>query len=149
MGAYPPSVPHSAATTRPLTERQQRFVAGYVTHGNAAQAAADVGYSKGRAKNAGYQLLKNPAVQAAIAALRAPVLEDAQMTLAGHLSALGRIRDKAIAAEQFSAAVAAESHRGKAVGYYTERHQHQHTGLDGGPLRVEVVHTIVDAADAG
>ena len=49
-----------------LTDKQRRFVAEYVKHGNAATAALAAGYSKKTSQQQGSNLLKNPLVMLAI-----------------------------------------------------------------------------------
>lgn len=49
-----------------LTPKQRRFVQEYLIDLNATQAAIRAEYSKKRASELGYQLLRNPTVQAAI-----------------------------------------------------------------------------------
>ena len=61
-----------------LDYRQTRFVAGYCDHGNAARAARDAGLGEGSgARRKGYQLLQKPYIRAAIADLKAAVLNRA------------------------------------------------------------------------
>lgn len=50
-----------------MTPKQTRFVAEYLIDLNATQAAIRAGYAKPRASEQGYQLLRKPTVQAAIA----------------------------------------------------------------------------------
>ena len=51
---------------RPLTEREQRFVAAYLESGDPERAAREAGFSAKRAQRAGEKLLQTPAVQAAL-----------------------------------------------------------------------------------
>ena len=59
----------------PLTAKQARFVEEYLIDMNGAAAARRAGYSKKASAEAGYQLLTNTHVQAAIAAGRAKLSE--------------------------------------------------------------------------
>lgn len=52
--------------SRNLTTKQRLFVDGYVTHGNASQAALDAGYTAKNAGTLGYQLLQNPLIAAEV-----------------------------------------------------------------------------------
>lgn len=52
---------------RPLNEKQRRFVDEYLADLNATQAAIRAGYSKRTAAQQGWDLLRNPKVEAAIA----------------------------------------------------------------------------------
>ena len=61
-----------------LEYRTTRFVAGYCDHGNAARAAREAGLGDGSgARRKGYQLLQKPYIRAAIADLKAAVLNRA------------------------------------------------------------------------
>lgn len=67
------------------------------------------------------RLMANSNIQARIEQLRAPVIEEAQLTLSTHLQSLKEIRDKALQKDQLSAAVSAEVSRGKASGLYVDK----------------------------
>lgn len=56
-----------------LNPQQEAFCQHYVLEPNATQAALHAGYSEGSLRNQGYRLLRNPAVQARIAELRADI----------------------------------------------------------------------------
>jgi hypothetical protein len=58
---------HYQNSTRPLTLKQQRFLAGYQAHGNATRAAHEAGFSQRHAGTAGWRLLQHPLVRAALA----------------------------------------------------------------------------------
>lgn len=49
-----------------LTEKQRRFVLSWMKNANATQAAKEAGYSEATARTQGGQLMKTPAVRAAI-----------------------------------------------------------------------------------
>ena len=53
-------------STKPLTLKQQRFLAGYQKHGNATRAAREAGFSENHSAGAGHRLLHHPLVQAAL-----------------------------------------------------------------------------------
>lgn len=53
-------------TDRALTEKQRLFVDAYRKSGNASAAARAAGYSEATARQQGYQLLRHPAVAAAL-----------------------------------------------------------------------------------
>jgi phage terminase small subunit len=130
-----------------MTERKRRFVVEYLKDGNATQAARRAGFSHKTAGSIGQRLLKDVDVAAGIAKARAPALEDAQVTLEGHLKKLAEIRDKAIAAKQFAPANSAEVARGKVSGFYVERI----AGPDGvGPVAITVTRRLIrpGASDA-
>ena len=69
--------------TRPttLSAKQTRFVEEYLIDMNGAAAARRAGYSKKASAEAGYQLLTNTHVQAAIAAGRAKLSEACNIQL--------------------------------------------------------------------
>jgi phage terminase small subunit len=107
-----------------MTERQQRFVLEYVKDGNATQAAIRAGFSPNGASVQATRLLGNASIATEIANLRAPIIEEAGITLATHLKELADLRDGAIEAGQYGPAVTAAISRGKAAGLYTERVEH-------------------------
>ena len=104
-----------------MTKRQHKFVQEYLKDGNSSQAAVRAGFSPNGSHVQANRLLKNATVADAIAKLRAPVIEQAQLTLEGHLDKLRELRDAAAKAGQMSAAITAEAHRGKVSGFYVER----------------------------
>ncbi len=88
-----------------------------------ASEAYRVAYDAGRMNpatvhRAAHDVLENPKIAARLAELRAPAAELAQITLGAHLDALKTVRDAAVVAGQFGAAVSAEVARGKACGLY-------------------------------
>ncbi len=109
---------------RAKDEKRQRFVVEYIKDSNATQAAIRAGFSAKTASAAGARLLRDVQVGTAIEQLRAPILEEAGITLENHLARLGALRDKAEELEQMGPAIAAETNRGKVAGFYTERVEH-------------------------
>ncbi len=113
-------------TTPPkLTPKQEKFCLAYLETGNASEAYRRA-YDAVRMKPAtvnrkAFELLENGKVTAHLDDLRRPAVEAAQVTLEDHLHQLAALRDAAHAAEQYSAAITAEFHRGKAAGLYVER----------------------------
>ncbi|MFG0827888.1 terminase small subunit [Pseudomonas sp. CJQ_7] len=116
-----------------LTPKQEAFCLAYLETGNASEAYRQ-SYSAANMKpesinvNAS-KLLSNAKVALRLEELRGPAVIAAQMTLESHLADLKMLRDKALEAEQFSAAITAETNRGKAAGLYTEKVDH--TSSDG------------------
>lgn len=49
-----------------LTPKQRQFIESYVRHGNAQVAAVEAGYSRGRARQAAHEILRNVEVAAEI-----------------------------------------------------------------------------------
>lgn len=87
------------------------------------------------------RLLKRTRPARALIAL--VVGEKAQLTLETHLQTLAELRDKALAKENFGAAVTAEVSRGKPAGLYVERTDIKDLN---GPRILEVVHRYDEAS---
>ena len=108
-----------------LTAKQEAFCLAYLETGNASAAYRTAYNAQNMApatinRKAAY-LIADGKIAARLAELRAPVRAAAGMTLGKHLAALKKIRNKAEAAKQFSAAVAAEIGRARAAGLLVER----------------------------
>ncbi len=112
-----------------LTEMQKRFAEilvfgtedGPVTKSEAAVLA---GYSKDRARQEGSELTnpkQSPLVVQYIGNLREEKLKKYEVTYEGHVAELGKIRERALKKGAWSAAVNAETNRGKAEGVYIDR----------------------------
>ena len=65
----------------------------------------------------------NSKVVVRAAELRAPMVKQAQITLQSHLKRLNDLSDMAVTEKQYSAAIAAEVSRGKASGFYVNKHE--------------------------
>lgn len=104
-----------------MNQRQERFVHAYLKDPNATQAAIKAGYSKKTAGQIGGRLLKDVQIRAAVEKAQAKLVVKCELTLESHLEELAKIRDGAKAAQQYSAANAAEANRGKVCGLYVER----------------------------
>lgn len=83
------------------------------------------------------RLMADSKVSARVAELRAPVAAKAQITLEGHLDDLKTLRDAALKAEQYSAAISAEVARGKAAGVHVEKSEQTVTMRKLEPLSAE------------
>lgn len=79
------------ATSRPLTERQCRFVEEYLRDRNAAAAAVRAGYSRGRAAREGYRLRNIPRVRRAIEEVAAAGERQARVTREQVVAELARV----------------------------------------------------------
>lgn len=116
-----------------LTPKQEAFCLAYLKTGNASeayrQAYAAANMKPGSINVNASKLLSSAKVALRLEELRGPAVAAAQMTLESHLADLKMLRDKALEAEQFSAAITAETNRGKAAGLYTEKVDH--TSSDG------------------
>ena len=121
-----------------LTEMQKRFAEfvvfggteGPMTQGEAAIAA---GYAKDSARVEGSQLLNprySPLVVQYVGRLREERLEKHKVTYDTHVAELARLREAALKKNSFSAAVNAETNRGKAGGLYIERKIIKHGKLE-------------------
>ena len=121
-----------------LTDMQMRFAEfivfggpeGPMTQGEAAIAA---GYSKSRARQEGSELMNprlSPLVVQYVGTLREERIKKHQITYDTHLAELARLREAALKKSSFSAAVNAETNRGKAGGLYIERKIIKHGKLE-------------------
>ncbi len=112
-------------TSTSLTPKQENFCLAYLETGNASEAyrrAYDAENMKPESiHRKAFGLLNRGKIGARLDELRQPAVEAAQVTLEDHLHHLAALRDAAHAAEQYSAAITAEFHRGKAAGLYVER----------------------------
>lgn len=108
-----------------LTPKQEAFCLAYLKTGNASEAYR-LAYNTEKMKPESVNRLAkaqmdNVKIASRLAELRKPAIEAAQMTLERHLADLKALRDKAAEAGQFSAAITAETNRGKAAGLYVEK----------------------------
>ena len=103
---------------------------GPMTQGEAAIAA---GYAKDSARVEGSQLLNprySPLVVQYVGKLKEERLEKHKVTYDTHVAELARLREAALKKNSFSAAVNAETNRGKAGGLYIERKIIKHGKLE-------------------
>ena len=112
-----------------LTEMQQRFAElvvfggpdGPVTQTEAAKLA---GYSEKRCRQEGSELLNpklSPLVVQYVAKLKEERMKKYEVNYESHITELARIKEEALKKKSFSAAVNAETNRGKAAGLYIDR----------------------------
>ena len=121
-----------------LTEMQKRFAELLVfgdEHGPLTQseAAKKAGYSEKRARQEGSSLLNprlSPLVVQYVGKLKEERLEKHKVTYDTHVAELARIKELALKKNSFSAAVNAETNRGKAGGLYIERKIIKHGKLE-------------------
>jgi len=104
-----------------MSPKAERFVAEYLKDLNATKAAIRTGYSARSAASQGERLLRNAEICAMVKAGQAQIAETNGMTIAGHLQTLKELRDAALSAEKYSAAVTAEMARGKVSGFYVDK----------------------------
>ena len=121
-----------------LTEMQKRF-AEFVVFGGTdgpmtqAEAAIAAGYAKSSARVEGSQLLNprySPLVVQHVGRLKEERLEKHKVTYDTHVAELARIKEMALKKNSFSAAVNAETNRGKVGGLYIERKIIKHGKLE-------------------
>lgn len=120
-----------------LRAKQQRFVDEYLLDLNATQAAIRAGYSARTAKVQGARLLTNANVEAAVEAGRSRMRKKAQVTQDDVVSGLVEEAKYRGDGASHGARVTAWTQLGKMLGLFPDKHEH--TGRDGGPVRVEVV----------
>jgi phage terminase small subunit len=112
-------------TTQTLTPKQEAFCLAYLETGNASEAyRRSYNAERMKAETIAVKaclLLKKDKIGARLDELRKPAVEAAQVTLAGHLNDLERLRDVAEKAGNLGAAVSAEVARGKVAGLYVEK----------------------------
>ena len=112
-----------------LTEMQMRFAEHLVYGGpdgpvTKTEAAVLAGYSKDHARQEGSTLTNPklyPLVVQYIGNLKEEKLKKYEVTYDGHIAELGNIRERALKKGAWSAAVNAETNRGKAAGLYIDR----------------------------
>ena len=112
-----------------LTETQKRFAELLVFGGpdgplTKTEAAKIAGYSEKRCRQEGSELTNpklNPLVAKYLEELREERLKKHEVTHATHVAELARIKELALKKNSFSAAVNAETNRGKAAGLYIDR----------------------------
>ena len=112
-----------------LTEMQKRFAELLVFGGpdgplTKTEAAKLAGYSEKRCRQEGSELTNpklNPLVVKHIGELKEERLKKYEVNYASHVAELGRIKDAALKTGAWSAAVNAETNRGKAAGLYIDR----------------------------
>ena len=112
-----------------LTEMQMRF-AELLVFGDEngpltqTEAALKAGYSPKRARQEGSELCNpklSPLVVKYIGQLKEERLRKHEVTYDNHIAQLGKIREGALRKGAWSAAVNAETNRGKAAGLYIDR----------------------------
>ena len=121
-----------------LTEMQKRFAELLVFGGpdgplSKSEAAEIAGYSPKRSRVEGSELTNprlSPLVVQYIGKLHEERLQKHEVTYAKHIAELDRIKHAALKKSSFSAAVNAETNRGKAAGLYIDRKIIKHGKLE-------------------
>jgi len=106
-----------------LTPRQEKFAQNVAKGLSKTQAAIEAGYSVKNAQKAGTALAsdQNPKIKDRIQTLQTRAANLVSLNLGTHLNDLKDIRNGAVGAGMWSAAVAAEVARGKAAGLYVHK----------------------------
>ena len=110
-----------------LTEMQRKFAYELVTNEGRKtkyECAIDAGYAKERAQVTASELTsprQHPLVVQYIGQLRQEILKKYDINFESHLAQLGDMRNKALNAKAWTAAINAEVARGKAAGLYVEQ----------------------------
>ena len=109
--------------TDKLTPKQEKFAQNVAKGMSKTQAAMDAGYSAKNAQKAGTALAsdQNPKIKDRIQTLQTRAANLVSVNLGTHLNDLKDIRDGAVGAGMWSAAVAAEVARGRAAGLYVQK----------------------------
>ena len=122
---------------KPLTPREWKFVQEYVSgcgEVSLKEAALRAGYSEARCAETGTQLTdprRSPHVVAAIQEYRAQLAAKYGTTYERHMRDMQTIRDAALSAGAYGAAVQAEYRRGQALGtIYVDRKEIRHGTID-------------------
>lgn len=107
-----------------LTAKQERFVAEYLIDCCGAKAAVRAGYSERTAKSVAHELLRKPAVKAAVNAAKKRLAEKLELTVEKVIGDIARVADKAEKAEEYGAALKGHELLGKHLKMFTEKHEH-------------------------
>ena len=121
-----------------LTEMQKRFAEFLIFGGpegpvNKSEAAKLAGYSEKRARIEGSELTnpkQSPLVVKYLDELKIEKMINYGVTFESHVTELARIKELALKKNSFSAAVNAETNRGKAGGLYIDRKIIKHGKLE-------------------
>lgn len=113
-----------------MTPKQEKFARLVAEGKNISEAYREV-YSTEKMKpesvhREAYELSNHPKVSSMIDSLRKAATEKTLITLESHLEDLKALRNLAIKAEQYSAAITAEVARGKAAGIHVEKSEVKH-----------------------
>lgn len=110
---------------KPLTLKQENFCLAFIESGNASESyrrSYDVSkMNEASINRKAKDMIDNVKIRARVSELRKPIIEAAQINLAGHLRDLRVLRDRAEKEGRYSAAVSAEIARGKASGLYVDK----------------------------
>ena len=129
-----------------LTPKQEKFaqvVASGMTQADAYRVAYNaVNMKPETIQKRASELMSKGEISGRVRDLQEEGAKIAVYTLAEHLSRLDKLSRGAESEGKFAEAVKAEELRGKAVGFYTERQQIDHT-TNGEPLQPQVIEIVV------
>ena len=129
-----------------LTPKQEKFaqvVASGMTQADAYRVAYNaVNMKPETIQKRASELMSKGEISGRVRELQEKGAKIAVYTLAEHLSRLDKLSRGAESEGKFAEAVKAEELRGKAVGFYTERQQIDHT-TNGEPLQPQVIEIVV------
>lgn len=108
-----------------LTAKQEKFCQEYIKTGNLSEAYR-LAYKTSNMKPATVNreakaLIDSHKISTRIQEIKAPVLQETQLTLASHLQELQRLKVFAEELQKPASAIKAEELRGKAAGLYIEK----------------------------
>jgi phage terminase small subunit len=132
--------------TAGLTPQREKFaqaVASGMNQSDAYRKAFKVrnGTKPLSVNQAASKLMADPNIASRVGVLRETVAKKTMITLESHLEDLQKLRNMAVKAEQFGAAITAEVARGKAAGIVVEKGQINLTNSDGS-LRPSIIKII-------
>lgn len=111
--------------TKPLTSQQEHFarlVAEGKSHSDAYRGAYKAGKMKPTSINEeASRLMANPAISSRVDEFRKEFAPASKLTLEMHIKELERLKELALKAGKFDAAITAEINRGKASGLYVTK----------------------------
>lgn len=115
-----------------LTAMQERFCQLYATRDDLTQTdcAREAGYAHASAAVAASDLVRQPRIQERVRDLKQALGKKYEVTFENHVRKMAEIRDQAIGAGAWAAAVTAEKHRGQAAGLYIDRKEILHGRID-------------------
>lgn len=126
-----------------LTPKQRRFVNEYLIDLNGSAAATRAGYSAKSAKRIAWQLLERTEVKTEVQRRMDARADRTEITADEVLKDIRRVGGKAEDAEDWGAALKSLELQGKHLKMFTDKHEH--TGENGGPVRINGVIQFVAA----
>lgn len=127
---------------KPLSPRQERFVAEYLVDLNGTQAAIRAGYSPAGAEAQANRLLRIAGVRSAVNAGKRKLAAKLELTAEKVLADIERISNKAEKSRQFNAAIRGKQLLGQHLKLFTEKHEHG--GIGGGPVVFQITSAEAD-----